>query len=141
MARLIACTLMLWPGLMFALMGETAGAESGFVPKLAAVNLPTNQVHPGGTLNISYEWLNIGTSPADEEYKVFVHVRPAVSGASAATGGDYDPATPTFAWLPRVPVHDRQVPITLPASFPPGRYELLVGLYNPGNGQRHAEQQ
>jgi hypothetical protein len=128
-------------GTVLALIRGGQGAETrGFSPRLAAVRLSADSVHPGGTLRASYEWVNLGTAPAEEEYTVLVHVRPAVPGdpdISPATGGDFRPSTPTFAWLPRVLVQEPEHGLKIPDDFPPGRYRVLIGLYSQETGQRH----
>jgi hypothetical protein len=39
---------------------------------------------------------------------------------------------PTSTWLPGKPARDDRA-ITLPADMPPGRYTLLLGLYDPSD--------
>ena len=114
--------------------------QEEFLPQLAAVRLSADQVHPGDTLISSYEWVNVGKAPAEEEYTVLIHVRPAKPGdpdISPATGGDFRPSTPTFAWLPHILVQERDHPVRIPEDFPPGKYRLLIGLYSQETGQRH----
>ncbi len=137
----VARRLMLSLGLVFALADAAHGAEEeGFLPQLAAVRLSADQIHPGGTLTGSYEWVNVGTAPAKEEYRVLVHVRSAAAGdpdSSPGTGGDFRPSTPTFAWWTGLLVQEPDHPIRIPDDFPPGRYRLLIGLYCQDTGQRH----
>ena len=42
---------------------------------------------------------------------------------------------PTSLWLPGVPLNDPHT-VPLPPDLPAGIYELWVGLYDPGGGQR-----
>ena len=118
--------------------GHGRSAE-GFLPQLTALDLAADQLHPGETLDARYEFVNLGTSPADGEHVVFVHLRPALDGdpdVGPATGADFRPLTPTFAWLPRAVVREDRHPIRIPGDFPPGRYHVLIGLYEPETGQR-----
>ena len=119
--------------------GQSSAAE-GFLPQLAAFDLPSDQVCPGDVLNARYEFVNLGTAPADGEYMVFVHIRPALAGdpdVGPATGADFRPLTPAFAWLPQTVVREEGHPISIPKDFPVGRYHVLIGLYEQGTGQRH----
>jgi hypothetical protein len=122
-----------------AAASQVAGAEN-FLPQLTAFELASDQVHPGDVLASSYEFVNTGTTPASGDDVVFVHVRPAAPGdpdAKPATGADFHPVTPTFAWLPGAVVHERNQQIKIPLDFPPGRYRILIGLYDPARGVRY----
>jgi 4-amino-4-deoxy-L-arabinose transferase-like glycosyltransferase len=74
--------------------------------------------------------------PADAEYTVFAHVVDGEgrihSQHDAPPGGGF---YPTSFWTPGDIVMDEHE-LTLPAGTPPGRYRLLVGLYQPGTGER-----
>jgi hypothetical protein len=119
--------------------GQFAQAED-FRPLLAAFELSSDQVRPGGTLDASYEFVNTGTTPASGEHVLFVHIRPAAPGdpdIKPATGADFHPLTPTFAWLPGTVVRERKQQIKIPPDFPPGRYRIFVGLYDAARGGRY----
>jgi len=126
---------------MIALM--TAGyavAAENFVPQLTAFELSSDQVHPGEVLMASYEFVNTGTAPASGECHVFVHVRPAAPGdpdVPPAAGDDFLPVTPTFVWRPGSVVRQRDQQVKIPKDFPPGRYRLLIGIFDPNSGQRY----
>jgi hypothetical protein len=129
---MIAVTAMLTTG------GVAAGED--FRPQLTAFELASDQVHPGETLVGSYEFVNVGTAPASGEYAMFVHVRPAAPGdpdGKPAVGQDLSPATPTFAWLPNTVVRQKAQTLKIPADFPPGRYRLLIGVFDPQTGHRY----
>jgi hypothetical protein len=122
------------------LMAAHVVAAENFVPQLTAFELSSDQVHPGEMLLASYEFVNTGTTPASGECHVFVHVRPAAPGdpdVPPAAGDDFLPATPTFVWRPRGVVRQREQRIKIPKDFPPGRYRLLIGIFDPNNGQRY----
>ena len=115
----------------------TLHAADGFLPRLNAVKLSAVQVRPGDTIHAAYEFVNLGTAPAAEELTVFVHVRPAAPGdpdVKPATGADFRPALPTFAWEPGTVVEERDRPIRIPKDFPPGSYRVFIGLYHPDGG-------
>lgn len=112
-------------------------AAEGFLPRLNAVKLSAVQVRPGDTIHAAYEFVNLGTAPAAEELTVFVHVRPAAPGdpdVKPATGADFRPDWPTFAWEPGTVVEERDQPIRIPKDFPPGPYRVFIGLYHPDGG-------
>lgn len=118
---------------------QARGAEQ-FMPQLTAFELSSDQVHAGGTLVGSYEFTNIGKAPPSAECTVFVHIRPALPGdpdVKPAAGADFRPATPTFVWLPRTIVRQRGQQIKIPKDFPPGRYSLLLGLWDQDSGKRY----
>lgn len=123
--------------LLLLIHPATLRAAEGFRPRLNAVKLSALQVRPGDTINATYEFVNLGTAPAEEDLTVFVHVRPAAPGdpdVKPATGADFRPTIPTFAWQPGTAVEERDRPIHIPQDFPPGRYRLFIGLYNPEDG-------
>jgi hypothetical protein len=126
--------LILWLALVVALH-----AAEDFLPRLNAVKFSSLQVRQGDTINVAYEFVNLGTSPAEEELTVFVHVRPAAPGdpdVKPAAGADFRPANPTFAWQPRAVAEERDHPIRIPKDFPPGQYRVFIGLYNPDGGDQ-----
>jgi hypothetical protein len=57
---------------------------------------------------------------------------PAIVGdpdVGPATGADFRPLTPAFAWLPQTVVREDGHPLSIPEDFPVGRYHVLIGLY------------
>jgi hypothetical protein len=119
--------------------GASAVAE-GFRPELCAFELSSDQVVAGGSLSASLELVNTGGS-TPVEHMIFMHVRPASAGvadAPPATGADFAPALPTYAWAPGGVVTEQGRPVGIPGDFPPGRYNLFVGMYDLGSGDRVA---
>lgn len=129
---------LLLPGTLCVLAAlSTLHAAELFQPRLNAVKLSALQVRQGDTINAAYEFVNLGTAPAAEELTVFVHVRPAAPGdpdVKPATGADFRPTIPTFAWQPRMDIEERDQLIRIPKDFPPGSYRVFIGLYNPDDG-------
>jgi hypothetical protein len=69
-------------------------------------------------------------------YAVFIHVQDEKGGM--VVQHDAIPANgtrPTTGWKPAEVIDDREE-LTLPGTLLPGRYELLVGLYDPITGAR-----
>jgi hypothetical protein len=70
------------------------------------------------------------------DYTTFVHL--TNSAGELVAQQDQPPlkgAYPTSLWDPGEIIAD-ELALPLPAELPPGRYELLVGLYDPLSGQR-----
>lgn len=67
---------------------------------------------------------------------MFVHLIDGEGNIVAQS--DHQPAdglAPTSIWAPGMTVHDTHI-LTLPADLPPGRYRLLVGMYDAQTNQR-----
>ena len=74
----------------------------------------------------------MGLSQTKHNDKVFVHLRDA-GDTTAVAQHDGDPVrgyTPTSRWEPGELVVDEHT-LTLPADLAPGRYKLVVGMYDP----------
>jgi len=111
-----------------------------FRPQVCGFALASDQVPAGSTATMWFEFANLGGHTA-AEHTVFVHVRPASAGGAdvpPATGGDFVPFLPTYAWPRGAVVAEDGRQVAIPADFPPGRYDLFVGLYDPDSGQRVA---
>jgi hypothetical protein len=68
--------------------------------------------------------------PPSVDYQVFVHLlgegpEPVAQGDAPPLNGDY----PTGMWAPGEVIADPH-PLVLPEDLPPGRYRLLVGMYD-----------
>jgi hypothetical protein len=86
-------------------------------------------------LDVTFRWR--AADFLDTDYTVFVHLVGA-EGETALAQGDGPPLAgcwPTSLWLPGVALDDTHV-IPLPGDLPPGRYALLVGLYDPRTNAR-----
>ena len=102
--------------------------------RLVGMDPFSTTVRAGEQLDLRLVW---STDVAvDEEYTVFVHLvgadgQPVAQDDHAPEGDFY----PTAAWAVGEPVAGAYH-LTVPASLPPGQYELKVGLYQPEQNQR-----
>ena len=93
--------------------------------QLSGYDLPTTTLSPGETLRLNLYWFAV-TDPV-EDYRVFVHL---TDGNTLWAQQDDNPACrlPTSIW--RMGQHGvGQFRLTLPLDIPPGRYPLIIGLY------------
>jgi 4-amino-4-deoxy-L-arabinose transferase-like glycosyltransferase len=102
--------------------------------ELVGYDLPEASWQPGDIVPLTLFWQGLVT--VSEEYTVFVHLVGGDGGLlaqsdSAPAGG----ALPTSAWEPGAQIVDRHG-LLLPATLAPGEYELQVGMYVPGSGER-----
>jgi mannosyltransferase len=94
-------------------------------------------VRAGGTLPISLFWETL-RSLEGSDYQVFVHLtRPDDPKPLAQIDGrPMEGGQPTTLWnAPGLQFHDDRV-MPLPATLPPGRYLLRLGVYRPEDGAR-----
>lgn len=109
-----------------------------FRPQLCALELSSDQLVAGESLTAAFEFVNVGGLCASEQ-TVFVHIRPASAGtadAPPAAGADFLPNLPTYAWPAGAVVREEGRPVGVPGDFPPGRYNLFVGMWDPCSGDR-----
>ncbi len=103
--------------------------------RLAGYTLPSREVAPSGTLDVTLEWLAERTPGA--EYTVFLHL---VDPATNAKVGQRD-ALPvcgrvlSWQWNAGDRIADPHR-IEVAPDAPPGAYHLLVGLYTLADGAR-----
>jgi hypothetical protein len=95
---------------------------------LLGYDLPSRSVAPGETITLTLHWEAQAAPSAD--YQVFVHLlgagpEPVAQGDGPPLEGDY----PTSVWAAGEVIVDPHA-IVLPADVPPGRYRLLVGMYD-----------
>ncbi len=124
--------LLLAFGCLFFSMQSNAIADSGFSPAIAKVTLDRTVASAGGKIDVKYTWTNMGTPPSAGDYTVFVHA--IFVGATDGSvpfrfGGDYQPALPTYRWYGRTAYTEKQT-LQIPSDAPPGRYVLLIGLFD-----------
>lgn len=101
--------------------------------------LASPKIKPGRAICLLLKWQSAGQLPAD--YTVFTHLlgpdKPSTGGPLWAQhdGPPADGRRPTSGWQPGELVADMHV-LLIPDDAPPGRYQLVVGLYNAATGQR-----
>ena len=112
-----------------------ANARFGAAIVLDTFALPAADLHAGDALRLTLRWHAVAAVP--QRYKVFVHLSasrdaPPLAQHDSEPGGGLDPTT---MWPVGVAIVDRQG-VALPTELPAGRYELLLGVYDPASGQR-----
>ncbi len=103
----------------------------GYTLKATLSDAP-GRYRAGGNLPISLFWEV--SMPPTTDYSLFLHLcqrcdLPPVAGED---GPPLEGYLPTSVWLPGNPARDDRA-IALPADLAPGRYSLLLGLYDPSN--------
>ncbi len=111
-----------------------AEGNLGGVVRLVGYDLPRTGVAAGATLPLTLTWEVTGLFDAD--YTVFVHLvgpdgRPVAQADGQPLGGAY----PTRFWDVGERLADPYI-VNVPASVPPGDYELRVGIYLLATGER-----
>lgn len=102
--------------------------------ELTGYGLDRPQAAPGDTVALTLSWQAVSPVPAN--YTVFVHLRDAAN--ETVLQQDFQPfdgAGPTGSW----PVGQRIAEtrhLVLPADLPAGRYQFLVGMYDPASMER-----
>lgn len=109
-------------------------AQFGPAIRLLGYDLDTDNSRPGGEVGLTLYWQ--ATERPAESYTVFNHI----AGPDGQIQGQFDSppvgdAWLTETWLPGEIIIDRRT-IPLRSAAPPGRYQLLVGLYDAGTGRR-----
>ena len=112
-----------------------ANARFGAAIVLDTFALPAADLHAGDALRLTLRWHAEAAVP--QRYKVFVHLSasrdaPPLAQHDSEPGGGLEP---TSMWPVGVAIVDRQG-VALPVELPAGRYELLLGVYDPASGQR-----
>ena len=101
---------------------------------LVGYDVSKDQLNAGDTLTVTLFWQAHAAPPVS--YLVFAHLQDenlkllAQSDAVPANG-----TRPTTGWKPDEVIEDRRE-IKLPSDIQPGRYQLIVGLYDPKTGTR-----
>jgi len=102
--------------------------------RLLGYEIPQTGVRPGSNLIITLYWEAL--SPDGRDYTVFVHLLNEAGELVAQSDGPPRGGTyPTSLWSDGEQIPDERA-ILLPPGTPPGRYTLLVGLYDPAGGAR-----
>jgi hypothetical protein len=113
----------------------TDAAFSPDAPRLVAVRLPPAQVRPGDVLPVSLRWRGLESGQA-ARVTPFLHVLDAQG--QRRFGADDEPRNgyyPTHVWRPGEEVDDARA-LLVPDDLTPGRYQLVLGMYPTGGGDR-----
>jgi len=111
------------------------GVRLGDRIELTGTDLPGGQsFKPGDVVSLTLFWQ--ARLPVGQTLKVFVHLldpqgRLVAQHDSEPAGGQQ----PTSSWKVDEPIVDRHG-VLLPDELPTGRYQIVVGLYDPVNGDR-----
>lgn len=110
-------------------------ARFGEVAALREVCLPREMaVTPGDVLPVELGWRALGTP--DRRFKVTLQVLDPRDQVWAQRDGEpVGGSRPTVTWRAGEEIRDRQG-IYVPPGTPPGRYRLLLALYDPDSGER-----
>jgi hypothetical protein len=84
--------------------------------------------HPGGELAVNIAWENVGVAPPYRDYRVALRLKSEDQKEATLIVLVTDHSI--RGWLPQT--HNVHSLLRLPTSIPPGRYELAVGVVDPG---------
>jgi hypothetical protein len=84
-------------------------------------------------LQLTLHWQAL--APTDTPHKIFLHLIGPEGSSGIATQADVYPSVPTRAWRPGEYLEEH-ILLDLPDGLPPGRYTLLLGLYDEASGRR-----
>ncbi len=112
-----------------------SGARFGDHVTLQGYSLQATTLSPGDILQLTLFWQT--DAPLDARYKVFVHLsadpaQPPVAQQDGEPGGGLAPST---TWAVGAAIPDNHG-VLIPGDLPPGRYQLLIGLYELFTGDR-----
>ncbi len=110
------------------------GARVGDVGELLGYDLDHTLVIPGETINLTLFWQSLGHT--EVPYKVFAHLLNREGDIVAQH--DAQPCSwscPTTGWVSEGIIFDEH-PIALGSDVQPGKYTLVIGMYNEASGER-----
>jgi hypothetical protein len=126
--RALSVVVFAWP----CLAGGAEPSEN-FRPVLAEASLDRDAARPGETVYLSTAWFNAGNQASGRDLRVLVHARlpgRPEDNSYPMFGGDYSPLIETHRWHPGRFARDTGLAIRIPSDARPGRYALLIGLYD-----------
>jgi hypothetical protein len=101
---------------------------------LLEARLEADDVRPGGMLTVVLVWQ--GRRPIERDLTVFTHLQNSAHVVVAQHDGPpVDGRRPTSGWRPGEPHLDLHR-IRIPDRLPPGRYQVVAGMYLPATGDR-----
>jgi hypothetical protein len=111
------------------LTGRTPAASFAGGLDLVGYDLQPAALQPGDTLTVTLHWQ--ARDWVDAPYTAFLHfLDPEGRRVDQADGPPFDGLHPTDHWLPGERLQDERQ-LALPVDAPPGRYQLVVGWYDP----------
>jgi uncharacterized membrane protein len=118
-----------------ALPEVRVNAEFSGQVALAGYQLSSARLRPGDDLALRLHWQALGM--VEHDYTVFVHLLNGAGERLAQHDGpaNYYGELPTTLWQAGLPVLDHRN-LSLAADLAPGKYDLVVGLYDRETGQR-----
>ena len=94
----------------------------------------SNVARPGETITVRLRWL--AREAISQHYRTFVQLIAADGGAAVTVDGEPNGGlSPMWRWQPGNQVDDTWQ-LKLPADLQPGVYQVVIGVYNPVDGQR-----
>jgi hypothetical protein len=114
--------------------GDGPAAQLGERIELREAHLAGEGFEPGEIVPLTLFWQ--AQKPVSENLKVFVHV--LNGNGDLVAQRDSEPLSglrPTSTWEVGEAIVDRYG-VLLPGDLPPGRYQVVVGLYDPATGER-----
>ena len=112
------------------------GCRETFAAAAHAGSLPAGGLRAGDSVTLTLYYQAAQATAVD--LTRFVHVYdPALGLAAQADSQPQSGRNPTSAWQPGEQVVEHVV-LTISPAAKPGRYQLLLGFYDPANGSRLA---
>jgi len=106
----------------------------GEVVRLLGYDLEPREVESGGSLHLTLYWQALSTM--ETSYTVFVHLLDEEGDLRGQRDSMPGQGTlPTTGWMSGEVITDGY-DISIASDAPPGRYRLLVGMYEPTSGKR-----
>ncbi len=106
----------------------------GEVVRLLGYDLEPTEVDSGGSVDLTLYWQALSTM--ETSYTVFIHLLDEEEDLRGQRDGLPGQGTlPTTGWMSGEVITDRY-DISIAPDAPPGRYRLLVGMYEPVSGKR-----
>jgi hypothetical protein len=109
-------------------------ANFGDEIRLRGYNLSAEIVRPTESITLTLFWEALKS--VSQNFTIFLHVRDQEGHTVAQFDFQpFDGQYPMRNWQPGQTISEVRV-LPIPANFPPGKYHLLIGLYNPSTLER-----
>lgn len=115
-----------------------AQATFGAIARLVGFDISTTSSAPGDDLGVTFYWQSL--YPDQDNYKVFVHLIDPAKDSSDGIVAQIDEAPqagtyPFWVWSVGETVSE-SVRLQIPLQTQPGKYQLVVGVYNSDTNER-----